>query len=151
MSDLNAVRSASEKYALYYGDIRRHLSSEFAAEVRWRTASLFALNSGGLLAVDRLESAHSLQFVAFGCFWAGIATAFIFTVYSSHKSKAYAAAITILEEQYVLAWARGFLDSTSIEEAEKAKRSVSTKWAPFISISSFIMFTIGVFLVGVGR
>ena len=121
MTQAESTRAASTHYAAYFGDIRRHLSSEFASETKWLTASLFALNAGGLAAVSGLQLIGSSKFVAAAMFWIGILGAFSYVSYSLRKTKAFVATISSLEEQYILASVTGVLDTEKVAGIEKEK------------------------------
>lgn len=143
-----AIRGAADRYAHYYGDIRRHLAGEFAAEVKWLTASLFALNAGGLAALAGLDKTNYHQkWAGFG-FWVGILLAFLFILYSQHKTKKFISIIQHLEQCYVMAAVTGELDQPLIARLEKEKGDVNTGLSSFLSIGSFVSFSMALVLFG---
>ncbi len=149
MSVSEPTKYAAERYANYYGDIRRQLSGEFAADVRWMSASLFALNAGGLVTIAGMKIGAEGLFASAVLFWMGILAAFSFVFYSQRKTQAFVKAISGLEEQYVLAAATGEMDVERIAELEAAKRAVKTGLGTPISIASFAMFSAGVAAIGI--
>lgn len=144
-----AIKDASERYAAYYGDVRRLLTAEFAADVRWQTASLFALNAGGLLSLANevtLSTHH--KYAGLG-FWLGIVFAFALVSYSQMQTKIFVSAVSGLEEKYVLSAATGSLDEREITGLEEKKRGVSTALAPYLSTGSFLMFSIAIYFLSI--
>ena len=142
----DVIKDASDRYAQYYGDVRRHLAGEFSAEIRWLTASLFALNAGGLAALSNRSALSNIQHLAGFGFWLGIFFAFGFISYSQSKTKKYVGIIQKTEELYVLAAATGDLDRNAITALDNEKKSVKTSLSPFLSAASFAAFSIALIL-----
>jgi hypothetical protein len=151
MIDITALEKASERYAQYYGDIRRHSVTEFAADVRWLTASLFALNAGGLAGVSQIDSLGKLAWIPAILFWLGILTAFAFVRYSLTKTKEFVAVISAIEEQYILQAATRDPKADHLAALEERRKSIRTGLGTMISTSSFLMFTVGVIAIGILR
>ena len=149
MSAIEATKLASRGYAAYYGDVRCQLTSEFAADVRWLTASLFALNAGGLVTVSGLKHSGQAQYASALLFWVGILAAFSFVLYSQKKTKSFVSTISGLQESYLLAEATGELDIVRIARLETAKLLVKSSFATPIAVASFAMFTAGLVAIGV--
>lgn len=146
--NIQEMKSAAAHYASYYGDMRRHLSTEFAAEVKWLTASLFALNAGGLATLLNAKLSQADKILPAIFFWFGTLCAFAFVSYSLRKTKNFAATISSLEEQYVLASVTGNLDQENISILEDNKNRLSTKLSAVFSIGSFSAFTIALIAIG---
>lgn len=138
-----AICKSCEGYAAYYGDVRRQITSEYAADGRWVLASLFALNSGGLFGLLQIEEQSKLTVASAFSFWFGICAAFAVAIYSQRRTRAFNDAISGLERLYVLGAATGLLDEEEAESLENAKRAVSTKLAPFLTSASFLAFSLG--------
>lgn len=137
-------KAGADRYAHYYGDVRRLLASEYAAEVRWITASLFALNAGGLLSLagkDRLSATQ--QYAGYG-FWLGVLLAFCYVIYSQAKTKKFLLIIQHLENAWVVCAATGRLNEARVAELEKEKSQVNSKWAIYLASSSFLMFSLAI-------
>jgi hypothetical protein len=148
---VQAVKLAASGYAAYFGDIRRHLSDEFAAEVRWLTASLFALNGGGLLALNGQTTFCRSDAICGVFFLLGVSCAFGYVLYSQQKTKTFLGAIQNLEEIYILASATGSLDEVRAAEWEKKKAAVTTGFSNYLSGSSFAFFCIGLVLLAYSK
>lgn len=142
----NAMKDASDRYAQYYGDVRKHLVGEFSAEIRWLTASLFALNAGGLAALSNRSELSNIQRLAGFGFWLGIFFAFSYIYYSQIKTKKFVGIIQKTEELYVLAAATGQLDRSAIAALDSERKSVGTTLAPFLSAGSFVAFSIALIM-----
>ncbi len=145
------TKAASTHYASYYGDIRRHLSTEFASETKWLTASLFALNAGGLITLSGLKLCQSSKFIPAYLFWIGILAAFAFVNYSLRKTKQFMATISSLEEQYVLGSVTGKLNEGVITNLESQKGALTTKLSALFSVGSFLAFSGGLLFVGLAQ
>ena len=143
----DAVKLGASGYAQYYGDIRRLLSTEFAAEVRWLTASLFALNAGGLVTLAGKSALNASQrYAGFG-FWLGILFAFIFVLYSQHKTKEFLNIVQQMENCWVLAFATGDIDTEQLSELERAIKGSKAKLGDVFSVASFSMFSVAIYLL----
>lgn len=137
----------AERFANYFGDVRRQLSSEFAAEVRWITASLFALNAGGMLHVAGDDKIEKLQRLAGISFWLGILLAFGFVIYSQHKTKQFLYIIQKIEECWVITAATGVPGGEQLKQLELQKQQLKTGLSKLFSIGSFLMWSIGIGLL----
>jgi hypothetical protein len=151
MSSIEKTKAASVHYASYYGDIRRHLSTEFASETKWLTASLFALNAGGLVTVSGLVLPQAGKAIPALLFWLGILGAFAYVNYSLRKTKHFVATISSLEEQYILASVTGELDGEMVAKLEQQKDSLTTKLSDLLSAGSFVAFTAGLVAIGLAK
>ncbi|KEO88524.1 hypothetical protein EH31_16315 [Erythrobacter longus] len=151
MAEDSALRQASLRYAEYYGDVRRHLVGEHSAEVRWSTASLFALNGGALAFAGQLENQNLFFMFAVLSFWLGILTSFVFVGYSQTKTCEFIANIMKLEELYILQAATGSKLTGEIEQFEAKKNEISTAYTPYLSYASFGFFSLGLALLGFAR
>ena len=144
MSDrLDILKVGADKYAQYYADIRRILSEDYAANVRWITASLFALNAGGLVSFAGKTKLNITQQYAGYAFYAGIFLAFGYVIYSQIKSKKFLGTIQHIENCWVDCAASGQLDEQRLSKLEKEKSRTSTKLAIVFPIGSFAMFSFG--------
>ena len=141
------IKAGADRYTLYYGDIRRLLSSEYAAEVRWITASLFALNAGGLVSLSGKNLSVLTQWLAGFSFWVGVLLAFGFVLYSQYKTKKFLDVIQHIENCWVVSAATGKLDEERLKPLEKEKKNIDTKFSSYFSIGSFLMFSIGLYLL----
>jgi hypothetical protein len=148
---VQAIKSVALGYAAYFGDIRRHLSAEFAAEVRWLTASLFALNGGGLVALNGQTTFCRSDAISGLFFLLGVSCAFGHVLYSQQKTIAFLGAIQKLEEVYILASATGSLDEAKAAEWEKKRYAVTTGFSRYLSGSSFAFFCIGLVLLAYNK
>lgn len=148
MKEVDETKAASAHYASYYGDIRRQLSIEFASETKWLTASLFALNAGGLITLSGIKIDQAKILLPAFMFWIGILGAFAFVNYSLRKSRQFVSIISALEEQYVLASVTGNLNVSLMESLEKQKNAMTTKLSALFSFCSFAGFTGGLIAVG---
>lgn len=144
---VEALKDGCDRYAEYYADIRRLLSAEYAAEVRWITASLFALNAGGLFALAGKQDLRAIQECAGGLFWLGIFFTFCYVMYSQAQTKKFLCIIQNLENAYVVAAASGYLDQTRVDHLEIAKAKISTHLAKYLAISSFFTFSLAIGLL----
>ena len=137
-----AIKSASTRYAEYYGDVRRRLTEEYSRDVRWTVASIFALNSGGLLAISQSASLSIGDVVAAGLFWLGISLAFARVSYSQKKTRKFVGAITKLEEVHVLASTTGRIDGLRAKKYESEKNNVKTGAAGYLLYFSYGCFSL---------
>ena len=147
MSKEAAIKSGAERYAQYHGDVRRLLSSEYAADVRWLTASLFALNAGGLVSLASKDAVGLVQRLAGISFWAGIFLAFGLVFYSQRQTMRFLNIIQNIEECWVLAATTGQMDEERLTRLDAEKGQVSTHLSPYFSIGSFALFTIALCLM----
>lgn len=144
--DEEIFQLGAERYSQYYSDIRRLLTSEHAAEVRWLTASLFALNAGGLASLaNKGTLSIAQQFAGLG-FWLGIFLAFCFVTYSQFKTKKFIKIIIDIENCWVNACIAGKVDNDRLVDLEGAKSQVNTRLSSLFSVGSFAMFSIALFL-----
>ncbi len=144
MTDEKAWKSGGDRYAQYFGDIRRHLSAEFAAEIRWITASLFALNAGGLLQIAKNDRLQLLQQFAGLAFLAGVILAFGFVTYSQHKTKQFLRIIQKIEECWVVTAATGVPGGEKLARLESEKEGIKTGLSNAFSVGSLLMFIAGI-------
>jgi hypothetical protein len=144
---IDAFKAGADRYAQYYGDVRRLLTTEFAAETRWITASLFAVNAGGLASIASKTTLGTSDKFAGVSFWLGIMLAFCFVVYSQFKTKSFLRTIQHMEECWVIAASTGILDDARLTKLENEKKQTNTKGSIYFSISSFVMFSVGIFLL----
>lgn len=135
------TKAASIHYAGYYGDIRRHLSTEFASETKWLTASLFALNAGGITSLSGRTVGAGVNALPILLFWLGILSAFAYVNYSFRKTRQFVSIISSLEEQYVLGSVTSVLNGQVIAELENQKNALTTKLSTPLSVCSFMAFT----------
>lgn len=141
--DAELYKIASAKYAEYFGDVRRHLSNEFSAEIRWVTASLFILNAGALAKIADAEPFELRHRIAGLAFWIGVALAFAYVRYSQAKTKKFMHLTQRLEELWILGATTGQPESESIKLIESERNAIKTSVAPWFSYGSFAMFTAG--------
>lgn len=150
MDDVEAWKAGADRYALYYGDVRRLLATEYAAAVRWITASLFALNAGGLVSLaSKDELTVTQQYAGYG-FWFGVFLAFSYVTYSQAKSMEFLKIIQHIENAWVVAAATGDVDHQRLTKLENDKSKVSSKFAVILSIASFAMFSVAMALFAHG-
>jgi hypothetical protein len=142
-----AYKAGADRYAQYFGDIRRHLASEFAIEIRWITASLFVLNAGGLVSLSGKDKLELSQKFAGVSFWFGILLAFSFVFYSQHKTKKFVSVIQYIENYWVIVAETGQQDEEKILRLEKMKNGISAKLSNYFSAGSFVMFSVGLCLL----
>ncbi len=144
-------KAGADRYTHYYGDVRRLLASEYAAEVRWITASLFALNAGGLLSLAGKDKLSATQQDAGFSFWLGVLLAFCYVIYSQAKTKKFLLIIQHLENAWVVCAATGRLNEALVAELENVKSQVNSKWAIYLAASSFLSFSLGIGLAAHGK
>jgi hypothetical protein len=142
--EVEALKAGADRYAKYYGDVRQLLSAEYAAAVRWITASLFALNAGGLISLAGEDDLEVIEEYAGFCFWMGILLAFCYVVYSQAKTKKFLGIIQRIENLWVIAAATGSCDEGKLEQLELEKSQVKSELAVYLAVGSFLMFSLAI-------
>jgi hypothetical protein len=144
--DAELWKTGASRYAEYHRDIRQLLSAEFSSNVRWLTASLFALNAGGLASLATRNPPASMQQCAGTVFWLGIAFAFVLVGYSQQRTNKFLGIIQKIENYWINVSVTGCPNDDEIAALESKKNRVSTNLAPIFAVSSFLMFSIALVL-----
>jgi hypothetical protein len=144
-------KAGADRYAQYYGDVRRALTTEFAADNRWIIASLSALNAGGLVSLASKASLCIAQELAGLSFWCGILFAFCYVKYSQFVTKRFLLIIQRIEECWVITAATGEPNKSLLAKLEREKQQASLKWSDYLAIGSFAMFSVGLCFLAVSK
>ncbi len=148
--EVEVWKAGADRYAKYYGDVRQLLSTEYAAGVRWITASLFALNAGGLASLVGKDDMNAMDKCVVLCFWLGILSAFWYVVYSQTKTKKFLGIIQNIENAWVVIAATGHRDEEKLESLEREKLEVKSELAVYLAVGSFAMFSLAIYLLANG-
>lgn len=149
MGEAEKIKIVSQRFSEHYRDIRNHLISEMSSDKRWFTASLFALNAGGIATIAGNDIIIGNQHWIGLLFWVGIILAFGDVHYSRQKTMRFIKIIEEIEVCYVLAASTGTLDEPRVIALEKKRDQPTTRFAAFFSAASLIAFSCGIFAVAI--
>jgi len=149
--DQEKIGRAAGAYAAYYGDIRRWLATEYGTDIRWLTASLFALNGGGLVALSGKKDLCLYDLVSGSSFLLGLCGAFGFVVYSQSKVKQFSHIIHKIEEKWLLVSTTGANLQAEILKLEKEKADLKTGLSNYFTGFAFAMFVTGLVSFAIGK
>ncbi|MBP6031153.1 MAG: hypothetical protein KA533_06965 [Sphingobium sp.] len=149
MEEVERIKNVSQRFSEHYRDIRKHLVSEVSSDNRWFTASLFALNAGGLATMASQDILVGNDRWIGILFWIGIVLAFGYVHYSRQMTTSFIKVIDEIELCYVLSAATGKLDETRLAALETKRDQLTTKFSSFFSAGSLIAFSSGIFAFAV--
>jgi hypothetical protein len=147
MGDQDMWKAGGTRYAEYYKDVRHLLSEEFSSNVRWLTASLFALNAGGLASLASKSPLSAMQECAGVVFWLGTTFAFAHVSYAQRRTNQFLQVIQKIENHWVNVAITGSNDAQTIKDLEDQKRAIKTGLAPFLAFGSFAMFSFALLIL----